>query len=214
MENGHFLDLNTWSRKQLYDFFIDYKIPFFSTTVNIDVTEILNWCRQNKKSFSLACWFGCQRAINSIDEFRYRLRDDKVWVHDRISIGTTIPNPDNTFRFCYFPFNEKFDQFSEVAKALITSPPPEELDPEPTRDDLIYGSTFPWMHFTSVTHPLKLVKNDCVPMITFGAYKEFNGRMMMPVAVEVHHALMDGVHVGQFYKLFEEDMAKPEIILC
>jgi chloramphenicol O-acetyltransferase type A len=26
----------------------------------------------------------------------------------------------------------------------------------------------------------------------------------MPVSVHVHHALMDGVHVGEFYELFQK----------
>lgn len=36
--------------------------------------------------------------------------------------------------------------------------------------------------------------------------KEVNGRLLMPVSVHVHHALMDGLHVGQFLENFQERM--------
>jgi len=30
-----------------------------------------------------------------------------------------------------------------------------------------------------------------------------NGRRLMPVSVEVHHALVDGLHVGRFHAAFQ-----------
>ena len=32
---------------------------------------------------------------------------------------------------------------------------------------------------------------------------------MMPISVEVHHALMDGLHVGRFFSQLEEALADP-----
>jgi chloramphenicol O-acetyltransferase type A len=36
-----------------------------------------------------------------------------------------------------------------------------------------------------------------------------NDRLMMPISVEVHHALMDGLHVGLFFSQLEDALAKP-----
>ena len=35
---------------------------------------------------------------------------------------------------------------------------------------------------------------------------ETNGRLLMPVAVDVHHALCDGVHVGRFFERFQANL--------
>ena len=35
----------------------------------------------------------------------------------------------------------------------------------------------------------------------------------MPLAVQVHHALMDGVHVGRFYALMQEYLSEPVFLL-
>jgi chloramphenicol O-acetyltransferase type A len=33
---------------------------------------------------------------------------------------------------------------------------------------------------------------------------EVNGRKQMPVSIHVHHALMDGFHVGQYIDLYQQ----------
>jgi chloramphenicol O-acetyltransferase type A len=37
--------------------------------------------------------------------------------------------------------------------------------------------------------------------------------MLMPFSVEVHHALMDGLHVARYVARIEEMLAEPEIYL-
>jgi len=37
---------------------------------------------------------------------------------------------------------------------------------------------------------------------------ERHGRKVMPVSVHVHHALMDGYHVGQYIELFGQLLLK------
>jgi chloramphenicol O-acetyltransferase type A len=36
--------------------------------------------------------------------------------------------------------------------------------------------------------------------------QEQNGQLQMPVSIHVHHALMDGYHVGQFIDQFQKRM--------
>jgi len=37
-------------------------------------------------------------------------------------------------------------------------------------------------------------------------FKEAGGRLLMPVAVDVHHALCDGVHVGRFFERLQDQL--------
>ncbi len=34
--------------------------------------------------------------------------------------------------------------------------------------------------------------------------EDVSGRMVMPVAIQANHVLVDGVHVGRFYGILEE----------
>ncbi|SDK18202.1 Chloramphenicol acetyltransferase [Pedobacter sp. ok626] len=47
---------------------------------------------------------------------------------------------------------------------------------------------------------------DSVPKISFGKLTEINGKREMSVSIHVHHALMDGYHVGKFIEAFQELM--------
>ncbi len=43
-----------------------------------------------------------------------------------------------------------------------------------------------------------------IPYLAFGEVFEENGKRLLPTALRVHHSLVDGQHVGQFYECMEE----------
>ena len=49
-------------------------------------------------------------------------------------------------------------------------------------------------------------QGDDRPKIAFGRFREEGGRLLMPVAIDVHHALCDGVHVGRFFERFQAQL--------
>jgi chloramphenicol O-acetyltransferase type A len=42
--------------------------------------------------------------------------------------------------------------------------------------------------------------------MVFGKMFDDGPRRKMPFSVEVHHALVDGLHVGRFFNLFQEKL--------
>ena len=52
-----------------------------------------------------------------------------------------------------------------------------------------------------------------MPRFAWGKFFEEGGSLKMPLAVQVHHALMDGVHVGKFYARMQEYLSEPSFIL-
>ena len=213
-KNGHFLDLDAWPRRAQYEFFRGFESPFFNICTEIPVGATLDWCREREQSFALACWFLCQRAVNLIEPFRYRLRDERVWVHDRVRVATTSLNPDETFRFNHFAHQKTFSSFLAEAKRVLAGTQQDVMDARPEDDATIYGSTLPWIRFTSVAHARQGGDGDSVPKIAFGKYGESATGVSMPVSVEVHHALMDGLHVARFLEQIEQDFADPSEVLA
>ena len=47
---------------------------------------------------------------------------------------------------------------------------------------------------------------DSIPRIVCGRCSEDRGRWVMPVAVEVHHGLVDGLDVARFLERFEKGL--------
>ena len=64
----------------------------------------------------------------------------------------------------------------------------------------------PWVSFTSVQHPMNMHPTDSIPRFAWGKFFEENGRVKMPLGVQAHHALVDGVHVGRYFMRIQEHL--------
>ncbi len=205
-ERGHLLDLDAWSRRAQYDFFRTYEQPFFQVCAEVQVSATWRRCREEGHSFFLASWFLCVQAANDVVPFRCRLREEGVWVHERVGLATTVLREDESFAFCHLPDLPTFGAFAGPAAEVVRSAclPASTMDDRPDDDALIHGSTLPWLRFTGFSHARRASARDSIPKIVFGRVsQDHRGEHLMPVAVDVHHALMDGIHVARFFQRLE-----------
>jgi chloramphenicol O-acetyltransferase type A len=72
-------------------------------------------------------------------------------------------------------------------------------------------SVIPWVSFTSFMHPMHLDPPDSVPRFAWGRFYKEGKVMKMPLDVQVHHALMDGIHLGRFYSEVQNYFNDPEL---
>ncbi|MDR6943298.1 chloramphenicol acetyltransferase [Mucilaginibacter pocheonensis] len=203
----HKLNIDTWVRKEHFNFFKNFEEPFYGVVVNIDCTAAYRFAKNNGVSFFLYYLHKSLSAANNIEPFKYRIYGDDVFVYDQINAGPTIGRDNGTFGFSYIDFHPSFEDFETGAKKEIervqstTTLFAPKLD-----DDIIHFSSLPWINFTSLSHARSFSFPDSCPKISFGKMTENDGKLTMPVSVHVHHALIDGLHVGQFIDQFQELM--------
>ena len=201
------VDIDTWARKTTYEFFRDYEDPFFNITTNLDVTHLYRFCKDNDVAFSLAALFLSLQTANEIREFRLRMIDETVVEFDRVEATQTILNDDETFSFCYFESKDDIFEFDRAGKASREKYKAlKTFDVKADRIDLIYYSAIPWISFTSFKHASRQNNRQTVPRMVFGKIFDDGPARKMPFSVEVHHALMDGIHVGKFFELFQKKL--------
>lgn len=201
---GAWVDLETWKRRDHYRLFRRYKQPFFSLTVDVDVTPVWNRSRKpGAPSFFLTSLFLMLRAVNDVEAFRLRLRPRGVWRHDRVGVGPTIRRPDETFGFAKLEASDRLDDFVSRSRPAIARAMKGRVKAS-ADDDVVYHSVLPWLRFTGYHNALP--GTDSIPRIVFGRAERERGRMKMPVAVEVHHALVDGADVGRFFERFVREL--------
>ena len=210
-----YLDTETWSRRHLFRLFKDYDDPYFNVCADVDVTPLLALARGRGLSFFAAYHYLSTKTANEIEAFRYRLRGERVIVHERVHAGAIVLLPDDSFTFVYFDYTDDFNAFHENARALVErakrEPPP--LDARAGQDDLIYHSVIPWVSFTSISHARDSRQRSGIPKVAFGKFRDAGGRVLMPVSVEAHHALMDGLHAGRFFERFQGHCSDPRAAL-
>ena len=208
-----YLDLETWPRRDLFEFYRHFDKPYFNVCTRLDVTNLLSALSARKDiSVSLAYHYFALRTANEIEPFRYRLRGEKVVVHDVIHGGTTVLLPNESFGLAYFPYVKDFAKFHEAASRAVAEALAKGggLTLEETDDDRLHFTTIPWISFTSFSHARNWKREESATKIAFGKFSKDDGRTWLPISVEVHHALMDGLHVGRFLEQMQNALLKPE----
>ena len=197
------LDISRWPRRAAFEHFRHLAHPFFSLCAEVEVGALAaRLQRQRGATLFLAYHHAALRAANAVVPFRYRLAGEGVRVHERVDGSTTVLREDQSIGFAPLDYVPDFADFvarAQPALAAARRPAPDlGAEAAPGGQALIHMTTIPWLAFTSFSHAR--AAGDSVPKLAFGRITErADGRRVMPVAVEVHHALMDGLHVGQFY---------------
>jgi chloramphenicol O-acetyltransferase type A len=213
---AEYLDVTSWARRDLFEFFRGYDNPYFNVCTRLDVTELLALLRNRPGvSVSLTYHYFALRVANEIEPFRYRLRDGKVIVYDVINGGTTVLLRNESFSFAYFNYTEDFEKFMFEAQRAVTEVQRANGPFMPrSSDDTIHFTTLPWVSFTSFAHARNWGREDSVPKIAFGKFIREKEHILLPISVEVHHALMDGLHVGRYLARLEEALVEPGAYLA
>jgi len=208
------IDMQSWARREHFKLFNAFNHPHFNMCVNIHLTIFLPYTREHGISFTPAILYLISRTANDIPQFRYRLRDGEVVEHEIVSPSVTILGENELFGFCMIDYSQDFADFYERAKqqiAIIKKHP--SLEDPLGRDDLLFMTAIPWVPFTSFTHPMQQHPTDSIPRFAWGKYFEEAGHIKMPLSVQGHHALMDGLHMGRFYEAIQKYLDHPADIL-
>ncbi|KEI98625.1 chloramphenicol acetyltransferase [Clostridium botulinum A2B3 87] len=206
-----YIDFNDFERKEHYKFFESVDNPQFNICMNIDVTNFLRFVKSNKISFYYSMIYASTHVMNEIKDFRYKIRDGKIILHDSLQPSfTDIESNKNLFKIVTLPLKKDIIEFSNSAKEVSKNQ--KEYFPTITEDQdkLIYFSCIPWISFTSISNEIVMNKEDSIPRISFGKYFKQDNKVLLPYSVQVNHMLLDGIHVGKYIEKLQNFIDKFE----
>ena len=208
-----YLDVARWPRRAAFDYFRSFDKPYFNVCTRLDVAPLKTALADRRAGggLSLAMTFLALRLANEHPPFRYRLEEGHVRVHDIVDASTTVMRDDDSFGFASLGYTRDYAAFARAGLAAIDAARAAGAPFAPRVDAsaVIHFTSLPWIHFTSFSHARNWGREDSVPKIAFGRADAEGGRLWMPVSVEVHHALMDGAHVGRYVEDFERALKEP-----
>lgn len=200
---AHAVAMANWPRRETLALFRRFQKPQYAVTARVDVTKILiRGADDELFSSYLACAHAIGAALHAVPELGMRIRGDQVVCHDRIVLSPTVQFDDGRLGFTYLDWQPEADAFAARSRLVIadtlaggTMKPGVDGD-----DGVAFLSCQPWLDFTAFDNPV-LNSDDSIPRICWGKYTpEVTGRWTMAVALQVHHGLLDGVHVAQFFQ--------------
>ncbi len=206
MSHPQDIDLATWPRRAAFEHFRDLAQPYYSVCVPLAAPALSERARARGVTAWLAYHHAALVAVNAESAFRQRIAGARVQEWDCIHASTTLLRADETFGFVTLAFDPDLARFARAARPRVDRVRQASGDlfagDEPCADDAatVHMTTLPWLAFTSFNHARSA--GDCVPKIAFGRMTQ--GRL--PVAVDVHHALVDGLHVGRFIERLQAEL--------
>lgn len=201
------IDLEKYPRKKHFDYFRSLAYPYGGLTVNVEITNLLDCIKKRGLPFFHVFLYAVTRAANSVPEFRQRIYGDGIIEYDECYSSYTVSLPDETYCYCkvncQMPVKEFVVYSKEQQKKAINS---ANIDIGKDGLGLLFISSVPWITYTSLIQPVPMPA-DSNPRIMWGKYFEDSAKVLIPVTVLCHHALVDGIHINKFYQNLQSQIA-------
>lgn len=195
------IDFNSWPRGQMFYYFAKMAPTTYSLTVDIDVTDLMKYLKENCIKFFPAYLWLVTTCLNRQTEFKVAYEEETLGYYDYLTpLYASFHEDDKTISLMWTEYTVDFDTFyasylkdksdyGDNHGILAKSPPPPNA---------YTVSTVPWISFKSFS-----VQTDnpsyFFPSVEAGKiYENETGRKMMPLSLTCHHATTDGYHVKEF----------------
>lgn len=198
------IDLSNDPRRAQFDYFCNFRDPYVSVTVPVDITRL---CERGTPLFLSYLWCAI-RAANAVPELRRRIDGDRVVEYDRCLSSHTVALPNGSYCYCTLDCEKPFDEFLPYAQAETErAKRAASLTDGADAAQLFFVTALPWLPFSSLSLPVPEPPDSNV-RISFGGITEQNGRSLLPVNLTAHHALADGIHLSRFFAAMQERIAE------
>ncbi|MFQ0833174.1 type A chloramphenicol O-acetyltransferase [Citrobacter gillenii] len=201
------VDLSCWARKEHFEVFQTFAQSTFNQTVLLDITALLKHIKEVGWKFYPTIIFLLSKVVNRHTEFRMAIKDNELVIWNEVHPSYTIfHNETETFSSLWSHYDGNIHHFQHVyaedmaryGNNLSYWPKGESLE------NIFFVSAIPWVSFTSFNINVANMQNFFSPMFTIGKYYNQDGKVMLPLAVQVHHSVCDGFHVARLINELQE----------
>lgn len=200
-------DVSSWPRREIYEFFSAVPDPFYGLSFSVDVTALKRYAKAAGLSFYYCLSYLAVQAMEGIEAFRLRIRDGRLYLTDELVPSCTdMEGNSGVFRFLTVRKNCSMETFCRrVSEQRQRQQGLLDAQSE-AWDDLVFISCVPWLEITGVSSTRAGSPDDCTVKLTWGRYREQQGRLILNMTLEANHRTVDGWHIGQFYEALQRSI--------
>ncbi len=194
------IDLATFPRREHYEYFCSLAYPYVGATVNVEMGGWLQKRKEKGQPFFLSFLHAVAGAANAVPQLRQRILPEGPVEFAYCPSSYTLLKEDGTWCFCRLDVRLPLEEFLPyAAQTQEQAKCGGDIEDGEEAPSLFFLSSVPWFSFTSLVQPTPSPA-DSNPRITWGKYFTQEGKTYIPVALLCHHALVDGLHMGQFFE--------------
>jgi chloramphenicol O-acetyltransferase type A len=191
------VDLSTYPRRRLLACFRDHPLPVFSISSRLDISGFAAAVAERQLRFYTTLCCLISRVINANPHFRHRLVDGVLMEYQRVHPSINVALPDGSFAFADASSSGHFpDDYASIRAAIDRAREQPVQEFRLGLEDRFFLTHLPWLEFTAVQHPYTPAYAS-IPLISTGRSFQQDGRDWLPISLQAHHALVDGLHMAQ-----------------
>lgn len=208
-----YIDMEAYSRRRHFEYFSGLANPYVGITANADITGLPGTVRSEGLPFFLTVCYCVSRAAEQVPEFRQRIAGGRIVEYEHCRTSHTVALEDGTYCYCDLDAAGDFEEYIRYAAAEQEKAKGANSLSETEEDalDKIFVSTLPWISYTGLINPTP-IPADSNPRVTWGKYFKQDDKVLLPLTVLCHHALVDGMHIARFYELFNKEASRLAIM--
>ncbi len=213
-----YLDMSKLHREEQFNWFKNISNATYSCGVEMDVTKLVKFSKENKQSFFIGMLYLVSKALNNIDEMRMRLVDDKPVIYETINPAFTVMAIDGVYKNARTNYHEDYSVFYKECREVIDNTKnlkniKQEYNPAGVWNE-IYATCIPWIAITQFTHPIPDDKSSqSVPRVCWGKFYEKDGKYFINVSIAVSHVFVDGYPLAKAFNDLQELINRADEIL-
>lgn len=201
------VDLSRWARKEHFEVFQSFAQSTINQTVLVDITALLKQIKEVGWKFYPTIISLLAVVVNRHPEFRMAMKNNELVTWNEVHPSYTIFHKETeTFSSLWSHFDGNIQHFQQVYSE-DTARYGDNLSywpKEESRENIFFVSAIPWVSFTSFNVNVANMQNFFAPMFTFGKYSPQEGKVLLPLAAQVHHAVCDGFHLARLFNELQE----------
>ena len=191
------IDYENWPRRAYFEHYFSAAPCTYSITANLDITLLL----ERVKTYHLRLYpvliYGISKAVNERREFTMSVDEHGVlgWF-DTVNPSYTVFHKDNeSFSSIWTEYHADFHTFyNHCIEDMTTYGSVHFPDAKPACGNQFTISCIPWTTFTGFHLNIQNAYDYLPPIFTIGKYFSESEKMLLPIALQVHHAVCDGFH--------------------
>lgn len=197
-------------REDVYRYFMEDAPCAYNFTTETDVTKLRAAARARGVKFFPALLHCIAASVNAFREFRMNFDGEgNLGYYDSVDPCYTVFH-ENAKRFSdvWTRYDEDFAVFYARYCEDMRAYGGAEMKPsKPYEGENLFNvSAIPWTSFTAFELNLQKGYRWLPPVFTVGKFFERDEKLVMPLAVRVHHAVCDGYHVSMFMQDLQRRM--------
>ena len=203
------VDMSAWPRREHFEHYMSAVPCTYSMTTKLDISNL----RRRQMKLYPAMLYLLTRTVNAHEPFRMALREGELVLYSSMEPCYTVFHPETeTFSSLWTAYTDDYGAFCRrYADDLHQYGDGAGMFPKPGMPENCFNvSMVPWASFTSF-HLHTADHRYLLPIFTLGKFEEHNGKVLLPLAAQVHHAVCDGFHLCRFLDVLQQEMNTPPV---